>query len=297
MTNSASTFQNLIAPLTEAEFLRLLNERTLQFVRGTDRDRYSNLLGWDALRGMIERGEYPRGLADFRIAKESVTVPAQHWLTRNKADNTNKVDIAKLEEFLGNGFSLIITPIDRHVPALESLCSYIRSQISEQIKVGVIVTASGSGGAFNIHFDPEDLLILQVEGSKRWKIFGPPVSNPVAGMPKPVPPAEDKPIFDEVLQPGDFLFLPAGTWHHCENGAGRSLHLGIFFVPPTSWHAVKSLTSQLLSEDSFRTPLTRLAGEAEFDALEAEVKRNLIARINSLDLKEFLGQWNRKANA
>ena len=297
MTNPASTFQELIAPLTEAEFLCLLSERKLRFVRGMDGSRYSNLLGWNALQGMIERGEYQRGLADFRIAKESVTVPAERWLIRNKADNTNKVDIAKLEEFLVNGFSLIITPIDRHVPALASLCGYIRSQICEQIKVGVIVTASGSGGAFTIHFDPEDLIILQVEGSKRWKIFGPPVCNPVAGMPKPNPPPEDKPIFDEVLQPGDFLFLPAGTWHHCENGPGRSLHLGIFFVPPTSWHAVKSLTSQLISEESFRTPLTRLAGEAEFDALEAEVKRNLVARINDLNLKEFLGQWNRKANA
>jgi len=246
---------------------------------------------------MIERGEYPRGLGDFRVAKESVTVPAERWLTRDTVSNKNKVDTAKLEQFLADGFSLIITPIDRHVPVLEALCAYIRSQISEQIKVGVIVTACGSGGAFKIHFDPEDLIILQVEGTKRWMIFGPSVSNPVAGMPKPEPPPQHTPSFDQVLEPGDFLFLPAGTWHHCENGPGRSLHLGFFFIPPTSWHAVKGLTSQLVSEESFRTPLSRLDDEAEFDALEAEVKRSLIEKVKGLDLKEFLGHWNRKANA
>jgi ribosomal protein L16 Arg81 hydroxylase len=296
-STTASPFQDLVAPLSEAEFLALLRERKLTFVRGSNQDRYSNLLGWDALQQMIERGEYPRGLADFRLAKESVNVPPERWLTKNKADNSNKVDTAKLEEFLASGFSLIITPIDRHVPALTSLCANIRSRICEQIKVGVIVTASSSVGAFKIHFDPEDLIILQVEGTKRWKIFGPAVSNPVQGMAKQVPPPEEEPIFDEVLMPGDFLFLPGGNWHHCENGPGRSLHLGIFFIPPTSWHAVKTLTSNLVSDEMFRTPLTRLKDEAEFDALEAEVKRNLIEKISNLKLKEFLGQWNRKANA
>jgi ribosomal protein L16 Arg81 hydroxylase len=297
VTSSASTFQDLIAPLSEAEFLSLLRERRLKFVRGTNRNRYSTLLGWDALQRKLERGEHPRGVGDIRLTKESATIPTERWLTRNKADNTNKIDIGKLEEFLANGFSLVITPIDRHVPALEALCASIGSQTGEQIKVGVIVTACGTDGAFKIHFDPEDLIILQVEGTKRWKIFGPPVSNPVIGMPKQEAPPEDKPIFDEVLQPGDFLFLPAGTWHHCENGPGRSLHLGIFFIPPTSWHAVRNLTTQLVSDETLRTPLTRLADQAELDALEAQVKRNLVEKINSLDLKGFLGQWNTMTNA
>ena len=297
MTNSASTLQELVAPLTEAEFLSLLDKREMKFVRGTDRSRFSSLLGWDALLAMIEQGQYPRGMGDIRLAKESINVPLDRWLTRNKPDNTIRVDIPKLEEFLSQGYSLVVTPVERYVPALEALCASIKSLVSEQIKVGVIVTACGSGGAFKIHFDPEDLIILQVEGSKRWQIFGPPVLNPVIGMPKQEPPPEDKPIFDEILRPGDFLFLPAGTWHHCQNGPARSLHLGIFFIPPTSWHAVKSLTSELVCDEAFRTPLTRLAGEAELDAVEAEVKRTLIDKINGLNLKDFLGQWNSKTNA
>jgi len=291
------SFQDLVAPLSEAEFLALLRDRKLTFLRGKDRDRYSSLLGWDALKQLIERGDHPRGLGDFRLAKESVTVPHERWLTKNKADNTNKVDTPKVEEFLASGYSLVITPVEKHVPVLNALCGYIRSRVCEQIKVGVIVTACGSEGAFKIHFDPEDLIILQVEGTKRWRIFGPPVSNPVVGMLKQTPPPEDDPIFDEVLEPGDFLFLPAGNWHHCENGPDRSLHLGIFFIPPTSWHVVKSMTSQLVAEEMFRTPLTRLTDETELAALEAEIKRSLIEKIGNLKFKEFLGRWITKANA
>jgi len=284
---AASTLAELVAPLAEEGFLSLLRERKLTFLRGANPDRYKPLLDWQALLGLIEKGEYPRGLSDFRIAKESVTVPGQHWLTRK--NNRNMVDIAKLEAFLAEGYSLIVTPIQPYVPALATLCQNIRNQLSEQIKIGVIVT-TGTGGAFRLHYDPEDLIILQVEGTKRWRIFGPAVSSPVIGMPKAPPPPETEPIFDEVLQPGDFLFLPAGNWHHCENGPGRSLHLGFFFIPPTSWHVMNALTSQLLSEEVFRKPLTRLESKSELAELEADVKTRLIEKIGQMKLSEFLAQ-------
>jgi ribosomal protein L16 Arg81 hydroxylase len=296
MRNAAKSLEELVAPLPEAEFLSLLRQRRLTLLRGTNAERHTALLGWETLKRMIERGEYPRGLGDFRVARESVSVPADRWLTKNKADNTNKVDTGKIEEFLAKGFSLIIMPIERHAPALAALCESIKSRLSEQIKIGVIVT-TGAGGAFKLHYDPEDLIILQVEGTKRWRIFGPAVSNPVVGMPKQMPPAENAPILDEVLQPGDLLFVPGGNWHHCENGPGRSLHLGIFFIPPTGWHAVNALTSQLLSEEIFRTPLTRLESDSEFAALEAEVKSRLAQKIGQLKLGDFRAQWNKKASS
>ena len=113
-------------------------------------------------------------------------------------------------------------------------------------------------------------------------------------MPKQSPP-ENAPVFDEVLQPGDFLFVPAGNWHHCEAGPDRSVHLGIFIIPPTAWHAVKAIASQALSEETFRTPLTRLEDASELAALEAELKNRLIEKIGQLKLNEFLTEWNRKA--
>jgi ribosomal protein L16 Arg81 hydroxylase len=166
------------------------------------------------------------------------------------------------------GASLIAPKLDPHVPSLGALCDDVRARIAEGIQAGAIVT-TGTGGALPLHFDSEDLIVLQVEGSKRWKIYSPPVANPVKDMPKP-PAPDGLPAFDEVLGPGDFLFLPAGHWHYCENVPGRSLHVGIFFEPPTGWHAVKALMPQLLAEETFRIPFTRLGGESEKRAMSAD---------------------------
>lgn len=284
-SNAPSTLNELVAPLSGDEFLSLLRERKLTLVKGavSTAQRYASLLGWDALLEMIESGNYPRGLNDVRLLRESATVPPERWLSKSKTENRNIVDRAKVEKYMLDGFSLLVMPIEHHVPALTVLCDQIRAQLAEQIKAGVIVS-TGPGGAIKLHYDPEDLIILQVEGSKRWQVYGPAVSNPVAGMPKQEPPEEVSPLLDEVLEAGDMLFLPAGYWHHCQNGPARSLHLGIFFVPPTAWNAIGAIFSQLVADEVFRMPLTRMGDAAELAQLEARVKSRLAERVDQLKL-------------
>src|SRR4051812_34434647 len=58
-SDAPSTLAGLVSPLTEAEFLGLLRRRELAYQPGASGDRYASLLGWSALRCMIESGNYP----------------------------------------------------------------------------------------------------------------------------------------------------------------------------------------------------------------------------------------------
>ncbi|HWD49591.1 MAG TPA: cupin domain-containing protein, partial [Rhizomicrobium sp.] len=191
-------------------------------------------------------------------------------MKRNPKGNGNSVDIDQIISYMAMGFSLNLSRINQHADHLRRLCENVRLKVREQIKMGVIVT-TGEGGAFTLHYDPEDLIILQVEGKKRWKIFGPPVVNPLQGAAQN-PPPEDALLFDELLEEGDFLFVPAGNWHRCENQSARSLHLGIFFQPPRGVDVIKALTSKLLDDDKFRVPLTRLEDVNDLAAVEDDIK-------------------------
>lgn len=293
MSKAPSTLAELVAPLSEEEFAGLLRKRKLTFLRGAGADRYTALLDWKTLLRMIERGQHPPGLAEFRLIKDGQIPPPDRWLKKKPFGEGNMVDVARFLAFMDHGFSLSVTRIDDYAPHLKTLSRNIRSALKEQIKVGAIVT-TGTGGAFRIHYDPEDLIILQVEGRKRWKVFGPPVLNPVVGAVPPPPPPEDKIIFDEILEPGDFLFLPAGNWHRCENESARSLHLGIFFQAPNGLDVIKAITSKLLSDDEMRLPLTRLDDAADLSTFEADIKSRAIERIRKLDLSEFFADFERQ---
>lgn len=288
-----STLAELVAPLSEEAFMALLRERKLTFLRGVGADRYSSLMNWTLLVQMIADGQHPPSLAEFRLIKEGQIPPPDRWLKKKPTGEGNMVDVPRFMAFMEHGFSLSVTRINDYAPHLKILTDSIRSTLREQIKVGAIVT-TGTGGAFRLHYDPEDLIILQVEGRKRWKIFGPPVINPIVGAPPPAAPPEDTLIFDEILEPGDFLFLPAGNWHRCENESARSLHLGIFFQPPNGLDVIKSITSQLLSDAEMRLPLTRLDDASEISAFEADIKSRAIERISKLDLSEFFSNFERQ---
>jgi JmjC domain len=293
MERVPSTLAELVAPLSEESFITLLRERKLTLLRGAGGNRYSSLLNWNVLLQMIERGQHPSSLAEFSLVKDSQLAPPDRWLKRNPAGDGNVVDTDRLLAFLAHGFSLAVTRIDAHAPHLKTLCDSIRSTVREQVKMGVIVT-TGRGGAYTLHYDPEDLIILQVEGRKRWKIFGPPVVNPIVGMAKAAVPPEDTLLFDEILEAGDFLFLPAGNWHRCENESSRSVHLGIFFQPPSGLDVVKAFTSRLLSDDRLRIPLTRLEGAADLSAAEVDIKSRAMEHISKLSLSDFLSDFQRQ---
>jgi ribosomal protein L16 Arg81 hydroxylase len=245
------------------------------FLRGGGSRRFETLLTWEALNHLLDSATLP--LNELRVLRESVSVPANFYLKHDR------VDPIALSNLLDQGVSLIFNLLDEHVPALRTLCKNLERETLESVKAAAIVT-SGPGGALKCHYDDEDLVVLQIAGTKRWQVFNSPIVNPVRGVAKKAPPEGLKPAFDEVLEPGDFLFLPAGYWHHCENGPHRSLHVSIAFVPPNGRHLVRALLSQLSSDETFRRPLTRASSLEVLARHESALKARLVDTIRTMSL-------------
>ena len=274
-----STLKSLVEPLAETEFLTLLRERKLTFLRGCGSGRLETLLNWEVLNHLLDSATLP--LDALQVLRESVPIPTNFYLKEGR------VDSAALSKLLDQGISLIFNRLEEYVPALRALCRNIERKTSERVAAAAIMT-SGRGGALKCHYDAEDLVILQIANTKRWQVFNSPVINPVPGVAKRPPPEDLTPVFNQVLQPGDFLFLPAGHWHHCENGPHRSLHASIIFVPPNGRSLMKALVSQLSSDETFRRPLTRHNSLDALASHEAALKARLVDTIRALSLNRFL---------
>jgi len=273
-----STLHDLIAPLTEAEFLTHVRERTAAFVRTSAPHRFESLLDWDDLNHLIQNGVYP--LEELRV-RESIPIPTSFYINRGQLNSS------AFSSLMNRGADLILNRLDKYVPRLCRLCHQLAEQTGEQVTAEAIVTSGKEDAGQRVK--TKDICVLQIAGSKRWELCGSPIVGPLNGMSVP-PPPQSAPFFDEVLNTGDFLFVPAGCWRRCENGPGRSLDVHIVLEPPCGREVVAWLTSQLTADETFTAPLIGYTDPSALASHEAALKARLIEQVQAWSLAGFLAE-------
>jgi ribosomal protein L16 Arg81 hydroxylase len=195
--------------------------------------------------------------------------------------------------------------INDRVDTLASYCAGIKAGLCHPGSVFMTCYASPDGHGFGTHWDCQASFILQLEGSKRWRFSAAPaVSWPPAVLtnariaPEMMDrypwlqvrfPDEDTEgaFLEQVLTPGDVLFLPAGTWHRA-SAIGYSVALTMACVPMTAADFVNDLIRGHLSGSvNWRSSVPPVPLEAaRSNRLPAAVKRFLDARLS--ELREFV---------
>jgi ribosomal protein L16 Arg81 hydroxylase len=155
------------------------------------------------------------------------------------------------------------------------------------------------GLGFRTHFDCQPSFILQIEGTKRWRFSArpalawPPLNVADAGRAAELTdrypflnvayPLDERGFVEQLLSPGDVLFLPAGSWHQTES-SGLSLSLTMTCIPTTTADIVEDTLWQSLSRrESWRSNVPPvLPRELRPGRLPAPVKRFFDARLAEL---------------
>ena len=238
---AASALARLVHPLTPHEFVT-----TYWCARPV------LLTGWPQRHtGLFDLGVLRAAVARQSEAGLSIRVSDDHRGDDGGAGRHRSIQAGQIAEHLRRGASVCVDPIDRAVPTLRRLATDLSRELRHAGEVSVKCYLSPDGYGFNTHFDAHVVTTLQIEGSKRWRIGRRPgVPHPVdnafldaAGglhymhrMPSAVR-AWERAAFDPadgveiVLQPGDVLCLPAGTWHEAK-AEGSSLALNLAFAAP-----------------------------------------------------------------
>lgn len=111
-----------------------------------------------------------------------------------------------------------------------------------------------------VHYDDHDLIVVQLEGTKRWYVATRPseLFNTWRGVSGNPPDLGAHQVLD--LAPGDLMYLPRGTFHTVDSDT-ESVHLAIGFTPLTLREAVIAALDHL--SDLNRPLRTTLAGQME----------------------------------
>lgn len=250
---------------------------------------------WGSAAHHIHRGrsDYFASLADSltteRLLDALRTEPSAVRLVRGadhldpecRADGT--MDVARIRAELDNGYTIICNNIEKYLRPMSTLTHGVEVELNFPTHVNAYVTPPGATG-FLPHYDHHDVLVLQIQGSKTWYLYGDdPVPPHLMQQMYEVDPAGLAAPASLHLAAGDTLYLPRGRVHSAETASEPSVHLTVGIHVPTVLtlltHALHMLS---LRDDVVHTRLpARHLDDPRVQASLGELVRDGLAAMES----------------
>lgn len=181
------------------------------------------------------------------------------------AGHTEDITIDEIEPAMAAGHTICITDLSAAAPELARLAADLVRELGVIAPARVNAFWSPPGSGAEVHLDARVTTSLQLEGAKQWWYGAAPAvawprsnaqllpdGEPVWMYPwcgqdpweRLAAPGE---LAHVLLQPGDLLCLPAGTWH-AARADDRSLALNVSFSPPEVTVLIREVLSSRLAE-------------------------------------------------
>uniref|UniRef100_A0A182QDW8 Bifunctional lysine-specific demethylase and histidyl-hydroxylase n=1 Tax=Anopheles farauti TaxID=69004 RepID=A0A182QDW8_9DIPT len=293
VTIGRQTFAWLIGPDTSVdEFMRTYWEQKPLLVQRHDPAYYASLLSRAMIDEMLRTNniEYTKNI-DITSYRDG---------QRETHNPDGRVLPPDLWHFYGTGCSVRMLNPQTYLRSVYELNVKLQEYFHCMTGANFYLTPPGSQG-FAPHYDDIEAFVLQIEGRKRWRLYGPRepreqlarVSSDNLSQDELVGP----PIVDVVLEAGDMLYFPRGCIHQAATVPGaHSLHITVSVYQRNCW---ADLFEQMLpialatAADEERTlreglplDLHQHFGIVHSDEMSAE-RRRLIVRMRTMFDKLF----------
>jgi bifunctional lysine-specific demethylase and histidyl-hydroxylase NO66 len=204
-----------------------------------------------------------------------------------------------LELFL-DGHTVVLQGLHRLWPPLIDFAGALTTDLGHPVQVNAYVTPASAQG-FSAHYDVHDVFVLQVAGEKRWQIHPPVLDAPSRDQPwtdrraAVAARAEEPPVIDAVLRPGDALYLPRGYLHAAEALGGVTCHLTVGVHPVTREHLLDALLAFAADEPALRSSLPMGVDLGDPAAVEDDLRATVAAlterlqTVSAVDVATRLG--------
>ena len=260
----------VLSPLTLREFVERHWGRGFAVYSGAE-NRFRALLDWTELGRVLASQEWrdPR----LRVIRQGRPVSL-----RPPFD---------FERLFHEQCVLALTGADECFPGLRRLAGEFEYAFRERTQVNVYAGYAGACG-FALHWDDHEVFVLQAEGRKYWRVFGPTSDSPLDHGEEEDPPPAD-PLWEGVLSAGSWLYMPRGYWHQAEGVEGApSLHLTVGVDRATGVDLLERLAREVRASAQFRRDLPRFADAAAQRAAARELAAELRAHLDETWVERFL---------
>jgi hypothetical protein len=229
--DSGAAFHALFSGIKSSAALGLkgspfyLKGEDVRKVMGGDDDPFHGYFTFDDLANALEE--------DFLDANRGSTDNRQGWKVtpvstpRGSSFQDARMNLEEVNQALEKG-TVIFNTAGSHIPKLAGATLACTDATSLPNAVNMYVTAAGKRTSAPPHTDRQDVIVVQTQGKKRWRVYTPPEPSlkPTADMyargkgddSLPLYSLEEgsygcKKLLDVVVEAGDVLFIPAAFPH------------------------------------------------------------------------------------
>jgi ribosomal protein L16 Arg81 hydroxylase len=214
----------LVSPLPGATFTEEYWERRPLHVSRGDAAYFARLFTMeDADAVLADTSVDP---SSIRMVRDGDEIPVTDLVWGG--GNRRHVALEALYTEYRSGATIVLQFLNERWKPLRDLCRSLSAAFSAGVLVNVYITPAGQQG-LQRHYDTHDVFVLQVAGSKRWRLYNTPIPLPLESTPfrRDQPPATGEPTSELVVSAGDTLYVPRGCIHEAESDHTTSIHLTV----------------------------------------------------------------------
>ncbi len=187
-------------------------------------------------------------------------------------------NIAALSNQYAQGKTIFVHKLEQRWKSVATLCRNLEATLHHPVNASMFLTPRNSQG-LSAHFDSVEVFVLQLEGSKHWRLYKPTVELPLQDAFEPIPREQiGKPIQEVHVKPGDLMYIPRGVIHEAFASDDSSLHITVAVSVFRLTDLVRTALACLSAKDvRFRraVPIGALGGGEIADALRTEFEELL----------------------
>jgi hypothetical protein len=226
----------------------------------------------------------------FRLVADGAPLPLSAYtedITWRPGRFEGMARVDRVADAHAAGATIVLQALHLHWHPAAVYCRGLERELGFAVQANAYATPASARG-FAVHHDTHDVFVLQVAGTKRWRIYEPLVELPVKDQRwSPALGDPGAPVDELTLQPGDTLYLPRGWPHEAVAQDDDSLHLTIGLHPPTRLDALRAALDECGDDVEFRRAvgadgalpeplLERLAGRLRPEEVARRARRRFV---------------------
>lgn len=271
----------LLDPVSPENFFSEYHEKKALVAHRNDPQRYRSLLSIQRIDDLISGIDFQAGSLDMARSEPPIS----------RADysfESGMIDRGAVARHFQSGATIVLPQLHQMDPTLADFARSIEALFSCHVQTNIYLTPPDAQG-FKTHYDDHDVLVLQVEGSKTWRLYNTPVENPYRGEGFQPGAHEVGELVEEfVLRAGECAYVPRGLMHDAStHGHDVSLHITVGLIVKTWADLMLEVVSDVaLRRPEFRHALPAGFARPDFDRTQSEAhfKTLMASLVSDADL-------------